>query len=269
MTGSQAITDELDFGEVISRTFGLLREDFLKYFAVFAVIEVVIDVITQWANDTLLKPYVTSASQGTLTSGDLSAFLGALGEFLLTTVLLTVIVGTVAYAFAVRISSQRVTGGTPDVSTSLAAIFPKFPYIWIAWLLSFCAIFLGVIALVVPGIILGIMFSLALPAIVVEGRGPLDGMSRSRELVSQRWLKSFAVYLVMGIILAVVSEVGNAIASLFGAATPVAQGIISALYTPLLPILLTVYFYSNVARLTPSPPPEAAPPARSPAPGPS
>ena len=51
---------------------------------------------------------------------------------------------------------------------------------------------MGLIALIVPGIILAIVFSLALPVLLIEKKGVLESMGRSHALVGHRWLKTFA-----------------------------------------------------------------------------
>ncbi len=98
------------------------------------------------------------------------------------------------------------------------------------------------------------MFSLALPVLLIENRGVLDSMGRSRVLVGQRWLKTFATFLVIGIIVIIASVIISAISGLFGIASPVVNGILSALYQPLFPILMAVYYYSNLARISQPPP---------------
>ena len=110
----------------------------------------------------------------------------------------------------------------------------------------------GFIALIVPGIIPAIMYSLAFPVLIIENKGVLDSMRRSRQLVGHRWLKTFGVYLVLGIIFILAWLILGAVAVPFGIASPVVNGLLSAFYQPLLPILLTVYYYSNLARITPS-----------------
>jgi ribosomal protein L40E len=111
---------------------------------------------------------------------------------------------------------------------------------------------LGFIALIIPGIILAIMFSLALPALLLENKGVFDSMGRSRELVRHKWVKTFATFLVMAIIVAIGSAIVSAVSSPFGLASPVVNGVLSAFYQPLVPILMAVYFYSNLARIGPA-----------------
>jgi hypothetical protein len=78
-------------------------------------------------------------------------------------------------------------------------------------------------------------------------------MGRSRVLVSKRWLKTFGTFLVLGIVILVASLIFSAITAPLGIIGPVVNGILSALYQPLFPILLAVYYYSNLARISPAP----------------
>jgi len=73
-------------------------------------------------------------------------------------------------------------------------------------------------------------------------------------LVSNRWGKTFATFLVVGIIVIIASVIVSAISGLLGIAGPVVNGILSAFYAPLFPILLVVYYYSNLARISQPPP---------------
>ena len=98
------------------------------------------------------------------------------------------------------------------------------------------------------------MFSLAIPVLLIENKGVTESMGRSRVLVGQRWLKTFATFLVLGIIVIIASVIIGAISGLFGIASPVVNGILSAFYQPLFPILLAVYYYSNLARISQPPP---------------
>jgi hypothetical protein len=97
------------------------------------------------------------------------------------------------------------------------------------------------------------MFSLALPVLLLENKGVTESMGRSRVLVSKRWLKTFGTFLVLGIIILVASLIFSAITAPLGVIGPVVNGILSALYQPLFPILLAVYYYSNLARISPAP----------------
>lgn len=52
-------------------------------------------------------------------------------------------------------------------------------------------IILGFILLIFPGILMAIIFSLAIPAMVIEDLSVLDGLRRSKELTDGMWWKTF------------------------------------------------------------------------------
>lgn len=113
---------------------------------------------------------------------------------------------------------------------------------------------LGFIALIIPGIILALMFSLVNPVIMFEGTGILESLSRSRVLVSKRWLKTFGLVLVLGIIVAAVNGVVVVITSPLGFVSPLVSGILTAFITPIFAIAITLYYYSMKARTAPPQP---------------
>jgi hypothetical protein len=112
-------------------------------------------------------------------------------------------------------------------------------------------IVLGILALIVPGIILAIMFSLVYPAIIVEDAGVLESLSRSRALVSNRWLKTLGLLLVLGIIVGIADGIVAAISMLLGVGSTLFSSILTAFILPIFPIGITLYYYSMKARTEP------------------
>jgi uncharacterized membrane protein len=130
----------------------------------------------------------------------------------------------------------------------------------VAALITGILIGLGFLALIVPGIILYIMFYLVVPTIIIEDIGAFDSLSRSRRLVSNRWLKTFVLFLIVGLITGLVAFIGNLIGTPLGIYRWFLSSIIAAFVQPILPISLTVYYYSMLAKgeqmvLPPPPPP--------------
>ena len=117
----------------------------------------------------------------------------------------------------------------------------------------------GLVLFVVPGIIIAIMFSLIIPAIIAEQRGAFESLGRSRRLVSNRWLKIFALLLVLGIIVGIVTGVAMMLAMPFNTSYPVISplitNVISAFVSPIYPSAITCLYYAMVAREIPPPPP--------------
>lgn len=144
--------------------------------------------------------------------------------------------------------------GQANLQTSFHFTLTKVLYLLAASIITGILMILGFIALIIPGIILALMFSLVNPVIMFEGTGILESLSRSRVLVSKRWLKTFGLVLVLGIIVAAVNGVVVVITSPLGFVSPLVSGILTAFITPIFAIAITLYYYSMKARTAPPQP---------------
>jgi len=250
VTSEEGISGELGLGGVISKTFDLFRRDFVKYFLVFAVAEVVIGMAALLAHHFVQLPTVpTNPSNLSWLPGYLSAVFGL---YLIIEVA-TLVVLPIAEGAAIKMAAEAIEGGPVAFGASVTFVLSKLVWLWVVSLIVGVIVVLGFVALIVPGVILAIMFCLALPALLLENAGVVGSLNRSRELVSHRWGKTFATFLVLGLILVVVGVVVGAIGGAFGSAGPVVTDFLSAFYEPIVPIALTVFFFSNRARITPLP----------------
>jgi hypothetical protein len=247
-TPEQGIKRELSIGEVVSETFEVYRKDFMKYFLLFAVVEVIIGVVTALARHAFVLPTIVSHPTPQQVFNWLPGFLGALVALVASIFIVTIVFFPMAQGSAIKMASEQIEKGKADLGTSIRFAVSKLVWIWALSIVVGIIVILGFIALIIPGIILAIMFSLAFPVLLIENKGVLNSMGRARELVGQRWLKTFATFIVIVIIVAIASAIVGAISGLFGIASPVVNGILSGLYQPLFPILLVVYYYSNLAR---------------------
>src|SRR6266516_1866003 len=255
MQPEQGIGRELGLGEVISKTFEVYRRDFVKYFVLFAIVGVIVQVATTLAMQAFPRPAPLPLNP---TPQQFSNYLSALFEalFVLLAVIFVVniIFSTIAECSAIKFASEQITKGPVDFGASIRLVASKLLSIWALSIVVGVIVFLGLIALIVPGIILAIMFSLALPVLLIENKGVTESMGRSRQLVSHRWAKTFGTFLVLGIIVLVASLIFSAITAPLGIIGPVVNGLLSAFYHPLFPILMVVYYYSNLARISQPPP---------------
>jgi len=154
-------------------------------------------------------------------------------------------------------------GGTLRESFSFA--MSKLGSLLGAALLTGILIMVGTLLLVVPGIILAIMFSLVVPAIVIEEKNVFESLDRSRRLVSNRWSDVFVIFLIVGIIVFAVSgtlSLGNFIIFRFGTLPLAITTILVSLISPIVPLTSTSLYYSMLARESGSmpPPPPPVPP---------
>lgn len=254
MQPEQGINRELSLGEAISKTFQLFRQGFAKYFVLYAVVGIVVQVATTLAQQAFVLPTLpvnpTPQQFSSWFSGLVGAFLLLIGVI----VVVNIVFSTIAQGSAINLASEQITKGEASLGASIRFAISKLLSIWAVSIIVGIIVVLGIIALIIPGIILAIMYSLALPVLLIEKKGVFESMSRSRQLVSHRWGKTFGTFLVLGIIVIIASLIFSAITSPFGIAGTIANGILSALYQPLFPILLVVYYYSNLTRISQSPP---------------
>ena len=112
---------------------------------------------------------------------------------------------------------------------------------------------------VVPGIIIAIMFSLVIPTIIVEQKGIFESLGRSKQLVSKRWVKTFLLALILGMIVLIVNGVATVLAgplsTIHPIVNPLITSIIAAFASPIYPIAITYLYYAMLARENPTPPP--------------
>jgi hypothetical protein len=181
--------------------------------------------------------------------------------FLLLLFLSTVIswiIGSLTMGISVKAASNVVEKDKTSLKESFNSTIPKLPSILLASFITGIATFAGFLALIVPGIILQILFYLVIPILIVEDIGVLESLSRSMKLVNSRWLKTFVLSLIVGLITGAVSVVAT-FATPLGIYRVLIGNVIAAFAYPLVPISTTIYYYSMRAKeekqLRPPPPP--------------
>jgi hypothetical protein len=151
----------------------------------------------------------------------------------------------------VKFTADTLEKGQANLQTSFNYTIAKLVSLLAVSIVTGILIFVGLIALIIPGIILAIMFSLVVPTIIIENTGALESLSRSRKLVSGRWLKTFGLLLLLYVIVGIVTVLVGVISIPFGIAGTLVSSILAAFIQPILPIGLTLYYYSMMARTTP------------------
>jgi len=246
------ITKELGVGEIVSKTFELCRRNFVKYTVLFLVVEAVIGIVTIFAYNTFPLPILPASPTSQQVLNWAPGFLANLVYLIGLIGIVSVVFGTIAYGGTIKMASEEVEGKSVDLGAAVRFAASKMLWIWALGIIVSIIIGLGLIALVVPGIILGIMFCLSFQALLIENTGVIGSLGRSRELVGHRWLKTFVTFLVVGIIVAIAAVVVGAISAPFGYWSRLVSSILSSFYLPVIPVATTVYFYSNRARISPA-----------------
>ena len=247
---------ELSIGEILSQTFNLYSRNFVQYFIPFLAAGILTGLVTLAVTSAVVIP----ARPVHASSQQLLANLIATLTSLLLSGIVSWIASSIATGITIKFTSDMLEKGQANLQTSFTFTLPKLLSLLAASIITGILIVLGCIALVVPGVILALMFSLVYPAIRLEGTGVLGSLSRSRVLVSNRWLKTFGLLLLLAIIVYAVNGVFVFVAFVLfsgplGVVGPLISSILTALITPIFAIAITLYYYSMKARTLPPPPP--------------
>jgi hypothetical protein len=203
---SANVGGDLRVGNVLSRAFEICGANFVLFGAVMLVVSL----------PTLIFTLQAPLAEVSWTSGIYYGLETVLGIFLNTIGEAVILFGAFQY-----LRGQPVVPGEA-LQRSLARFFPIVGFA----ILYTIALVAGFILLVVPGIIWFVMWTVALPACVVEGLGPGECMQRSAELTKgYRW-KIFGIMILLWIISAIVGGIVNSIAGQGGIVTKALIGVL-------------------------------------------
>ena len=196
--------------------------------------------------------------------GTIAGWLGALISVLISIVGFFWLQG--AYAEAVR----DVRDGKQDLSLAdtFRRVQPRLPALLAAGLLAGIAIGIGLILLIVPGLFLLTIWSLIVPAIVIEGRSAGESFGRSRELVRGHGWSVFGV-IVITIAISIAAGIVLGIATFWlpdGVDTFVANVISNTVVAPFVAVAWNLMYWALQRPAEATATPVAPQPAQSPPP---
>ncbi len=258
-------THELSIGEILSQSFSLYSVRFVDFFIPFLFAGLMNGIFNMVVNlyFPLPQPPVEYTSPEELMSW-LGSFIAAVIVVATLIGIVSWIVSTIINGVAIKYSSDLLEKGDANLSEGLNFTVTRLVSLLAVGVITGVMIIIGLICLIVPGIIIAIMFALVTPVIIIERLGALESLGRSRRLVSHRWGKTFVVLLLIYIIFGIISALANTALSPLGPASSIFTNLITAFIQPVLPIALTLLYYSTAAKeaqLAPTPyvPPAPAP----------
>ena len=165
---------------------------------------------------------------------------------------LAVMIGFAVVAGAViRAAVAAVAGEDLGVRRSyrfaVGRVWPLFLVLVLSWLLTM----LGFVLFVVPGIVVGVLLAVSVPALVVEGTRVRDALLRSWNLVGGRWWHTFGTLLLTWLLLGLVANLVDNAAGGFGhgwVAETVAQALAITLVTPFAALVVVLLYLDLRAR---------------------
>jgi hypothetical protein len=177
-------------GEVLGEAWALYRRFLKQFFLTAFVVFLVLDLISALA----------AAASGD--SGGAALLWG----------LISLVIGIVGYfwvqgALVELVRDVRDGRADRSIGETYRAVQPRLPALISAGILAGLGILVGFILLVVPGLFLLTIWSMIVPAIVIEGRSAGESFSRSREIVRGNGWSVFGLIVITFLLVAVASGV--------------------------------------------------------------
>lgn len=238
----------LSAGETLDRAINIYRQNATTLWTILAVVVIPIQVIELILRRVAVGDVVKIGNSFYKTGGGSSG--GAVAYLIIALLSLAAIL--IANGATVKAIGDAYLGHPADWRESLRYSSGRFwSLLGLAIVLTILLI-IGYVLIVIPGIYLTVIWSVAIPAMMMEGLPALGSMQRSNDLVKGRWWATFGRLLVALIIYVVayliLAAIAGAIASgvssftvyliilaIFGAAT-------SILFVPFVSAVLMVIY---------------------------
>jgi hypothetical protein len=195
-------------GEILSTAFEIYKANAAGLLLIVAIVVVPLSFIGAFIEGVVFAPEEI-AEFGTTT---VSARTGAAAILVaLVGLLIAVVINAVLQAALMRGAALGSIGDPVDIDASYKWGFARFGSVLLISILVGLAVIGGFILLIIPGLIFLVMFSVSIPALVVENLRGTEAMSRSWNLVKGFFWHAVGVIVVAAIIGAVVGGIVGAI----------------------------------------------------------
>ena len=242
---------ELDIADIFTNAFRLYFQNFAQFLVPFIIAGAINGAVLVALESVIVVPATLPSMASLQEIMDwLSGFFSAVFTIAFISGIVGWVIGSIVQGIAVKFTSDTVETAQAALLSSFNATVPRLLSLLAVSIITGILIVAGFIAFVIPGIILAIMFSLVVPAIMIEKVGALESLSRSRRLVSGRWLKTFVLLFLFQIVIGLVSSVLSFFMGALGLVGTALSSLLMAFIQPIMPIGLTLYYYSLVARTT-------------------
>lgn len=211
----------LDVGQTLDMSFKLLTARFKELALVTAVVLLPINVLSIFVTKALLDEVQNGVSYGRFNTHILfyqggTSFLNMLATYLAQAACLYVLA-----AWYLRREELSGAGALREALSRMPSI------LWVVFLVAL-AVTIGMVACILPGIWLLVAFSVAIPALVVEGVRGTAALGRSYDLVKGRWWATLGRFIVAALLTFAAAFVVGAIVGIGGGAFSTGTSITTA-----------------------------------------
>jgi hypothetical protein len=218
----------MDIGSVLGESWELYKRFFTRFFAIAAVVFVVLDLVSA-----ILNAVAGSSVVAALFWALVSLVLGIVGTFWVQGALVTAV--------------DDVRDGRADltIGETFERVAPRLPALIAAGIVAGIAIGIGFLLLIVPGLFLLTIWSLLVPVIVLESRRAGESFGRSQELVRGNGWSVFGVVIIVVILSGIVHGILRAILSFLPAffSSWIGGVVADSVTAPFIALALTVMYY--------------------------
>jgi hypothetical protein len=185
----------LGIGEILDAGIKIYRNKFATMLKAVAVVIVPVQVLNVLV--TLSLPDTSTTTTGTTTS-DGSGWAGVAALLLL--LVITVVSSTLAEAACLKAVSDTYVGTDTDWRGSLRFGFRRIGSLLWLTLIHGVLLLLAFLACIVPGVWLYAAWSVAVPALLIEGTRGFKALGRSFNLVRGRWWPTAGILLLANLL---------------------------------------------------------------------
>ena len=158
------------------------------------------------------------------------------------------IIDTIPNGLAIKYSSERIEGRSISLLRSFKAVSLKIPRLMLLGLVSGVLIILGFVLLIFPGVIMTMIFSLAIQAMVIERLGVYESLKRSKKLVLKKPWQVLLILLFLLTLTLMAAFLGESICTHLMIDKVylrlAVMLIVVSMVKPLQPVVLTYLYYS-------------------------
>ena len=214
-------TTRFEIGRVIGDTFEVLGRNLVPFLLVALVLAGVPALV-----QTLIMPQRAALMTGGANWGNW-ALMGSVFS------IIKVILSVGMQGALVTGAIASLNGGRVDLGDMLErGLSAALPLFGLAILYGF-GLLLGLVLLIIPGLILLVIWSVAVPSLVIERTGVFGAFSRSSDLTRGRRWAIFGLMVVYAVLAWIVTAIGGALMLAFsGGLGAIAQGGSSFIFSP-------------------------------------
>jgi hypothetical protein len=205
MSEASADPGELDLGQVIQGTFGVLRRNLVTFGALGLILSGIPTGILTFLQADFIRDQASAMANGqfNFSPGYIAAVsMGGLAALITTAILQ----GALIYATVQDLNGQR-----PTIAASLATGLRNFLPLLAVTILLVLGAGLGMVLLIVPGLMLLCAWCVAVPSLIADRTGIFGAFTRAAQLTrGNRW-RIFGLGVLAWIVLLVVQVIYGAI----------------------------------------------------------